>query len=133
VRDDRDEWRRNAMPLPPPRAVLGRTAANGGASFTIGGFCRGCEKIGGHIGQTYASRNGVAPAGARYFGIRPRASRVRRSIRVSRGPAARSRATSGGGAPLNAIRAPSPAPGVPPSLPAGDFRASVAFYPACGA
>lgn len=36
--------------------------ANGdkrGALFTIGGFWRRCEKIGGHIGGTQASRDGA--------------------------------------------------------------------------
>ncbi|MBD1410124.1 hypothetical protein JAO10_03720 [Burkholderia contaminans] len=40
-----------------------------GAQFTIGGFWRGCENIGGRIGRAYASRNGAAIAVVLCFGI----------------------------------------------------------------
>ncbi|MBA9827793.1 hypothetical protein DI458_09180 [Burkholderia contaminans] len=45
-----------------------------GAQFTIGGFWRGCENIGGRIGRAYASRNGavIASCFAPVFHIRPR-------------------------------------------------------------
>jgi len=35
------------------------TGGKRSASFTIGGFWRGCEKIGGHIGGLHAARNGA--------------------------------------------------------------------------
>ncbi|MCA7950491.1 hypothetical protein LGM43_09415 [Burkholderia seminalis] len=55
-----------------------------GAFFTIGGFARGCEKIGGHIGRAWASRNGAALACAPVFRIRPRTHGARRRVSVSR-------------------------------------------------
>ncbi|KKL33494.1 hypothetical protein WR30_23215 [Burkholderia contaminans FFH2055] len=40
-----------------------------GAQFTIGGFWRCCENIGGRIGRAYASRNGAAIAAVLRSGI----------------------------------------------------------------
>ncbi|WP_175870421.1 hypothetical protein [Burkholderia sp. BCC0397] len=49
---------------------MSNAGANGGkrgALFTIGGFSRRCEKIGGHIGGTQPSRNGATIAVMRRY------------------------------------------------------------------
>ncbi|KAG8154414.1 hypothetical protein BFF94_006485 [Burkholderia catarinensis] len=64
--------------------------SNGGgrsASFTIGGFWPGCEKIGGRIGRASVSRNGIAIAVVRCPGIchpSPSARRARRCVSAAR-------------------------------------------------
>ncbi|KWE55034.1 hypothetical protein WT53_21650 [Burkholderia sp. MSMB2157WGS] len=47
---------------PSARAMPGANGDKRGALFTIGGFWRRCEKIGGHIGGVQALRNGATIA-----------------------------------------------------------------------